>query len=85
VEVRDLRFNFVVMAAIQLWHADHVLIEGNQFDAADVAINDNASLAQPRAIRIRHNLSSCFPLFEWGRIGWLSWKEVYPYSNCSLV
>jgi len=85
VEVRDLRFDFVVMAAIQLWHADHVLIEGNQFDSADVAINDNASLAQPRAIRIRHNLSSCFPLFEWTRIGWLSWKEVYPYSNCSLT
>jgi len=85
VEVRDLRFDFVVMAAIQLWDADHVLIEGNQFDAADVAINDNASLAQPRAIRIRHNLSSCFPLFEWARIGWLSWEEVYSYSNCSLV
>jgi hypothetical protein len=85
LEVRDLRFDFVVMAAIQLWHADHVLIEGNQFDTADVAINDNASLAQPRAIRIRHNLSSCFPLVEWGRSGWLSWKELYPYSNCSLV
>ena len=85
VEVRDLRFDFVVMAAIQLWHADHVLIEGNQFDGADVAINDNASLKQPRAIRIRHNLSSCFPLFEWSHNGWLSWKELYPYSNCSLV
>jgi len=85
VEVRDLRFDFVVMAAIQLWRADHLLIEGNQFDSADVAINDNASLAQPRAIRIRHNLSSCFPLVEWGRYGWLSWKELYGYSNCTLV
>jgi len=85
VEVRDLRFDFVVMAAIQLWHADHVLIENNHFDSADVAINDNASLRPPQAIRIRHNLSSCYPLFEWSRYGWLSWQELYGYSNCSLV
>jgi len=85
VEVRDLRFDFVVMAAIQLWHADHVLIEGNQFSSADVAINDNASLRSPQAIRIRHNLSSCYPLFEWSRYGWLSWQELYGYSNCTLV
>ena len=85
VEVRDLRFDFVVMAAIQLWKAERVRIEGNQFVGADVAINDNASLSPPQAITIRRNFSQCYPLYEWGRQGWLSWQDLYPYSNCSLL
>jgi hypothetical protein len=85
VEVRDLRFDFVVTAGIQLWNTHHVRIEGNQFDGADVAINDNASLLAPHAISISHNFSTCYPLYEWGRHGWLSWHELYSYSNCSLV
>jgi len=85
VEVRDLRFDFAVMAAIQLWNTHHVLIEGNHFEGADVAINGNPSLRPLRQIRVSRNLSSCYPLYEWNREGWLSWKEVYSYSNCSLV
>ena len=85
VEVRDLRFDFVVMAAIQLWDTRDVRLEGNQFVDADVAINDNPSLHWPRAITVRHNFSTCQPLYEWSRQGWLSWREVYSYSNCSLV
>lgn len=85
VEVRDLRFDFAVMAAIQLWNTHHVLIEGNHFEGADVAINGNPSLLPLRQIRISRNLSSCYPLYEWNRFGWLSWTEVYSYSNCSLA
>jgi hypothetical protein len=85
VEVRDLRFDFVVMAAIQLWNTHHVTIEGNQFADADVAINDRPSVHPARAIAVRHNLSSCYPLYEWGRRGWLNWYELYAYSNCSLT
>ena len=40
VEVRDLRFDFAVMAAIQLWHTHNVRLEGNSFEGADVAVND---------------------------------------------
>lgn len=85
VEVRDLRFDFAVMAAVQLWQTHHVHLEGNQFSGADVAINDSPSLTPARAITIERNLSNCYPLYEWGRHGWLSWRELYPYSNCSLV
>lgn len=85
VEVRDLRFDFSVMAAIQLWHTHHVRIEGNQFNGADVAVNDNPSVAPATAIQVIRNVSSCYPLYEWGRHGWLSWQELYPYSNCSLT
>ncbi|MFN9624509.1 MAG: hypothetical protein ACK587_17015 [Cyanobacteriota bacterium] len=85
VVVRDLRFDFAVMAAIQLWNTHDVLLEGNHFADADVAINDNPSLQTPSRITVRRNFSTCRPLFEWRRHGWLSWKEVYSYSNCSLV
>lgn len=85
VEVRDLRFDFVVMAAIQLWDTWDVRLEGNQFVDADVAINDNPSLRWPRAITVRHNFSTCQPLYDWSRRGWLRWDELYAYSNCSLV
>lgn len=85
VEVRDLRFDFAVMAAIQLWNTHDVLLEGNHFVDADVAINDNPSLHSPRQVMVRHNFSTCRPLAEWRRHGWLTWKEVYPYANCSLV
>jgi len=85
VEVRDLRFDFVVMAAIQLWDTHDVRLEGNQFVDADVAINDNPSVHWPRAITVRHNFSTCQPLYEWARQGWLQWRELYSYSNCSLV
>jgi hypothetical protein len=85
VEVRDLRFDFVVMAAIQLWNTHDVRLEGNHFVDADVAINDNPSLHGPRQVTVRHNFSTCRPLAEWRRHGWLTWKEVYAYSNCSLV
>ena len=85
VEVRDLRFDFAVSAAIQLWDTHDVRIEGNAFSGADVAINDNASLRAPQRVQVRRNFSSCYPLYEWGRNGWLSWRELYPYSNCSLV
>ncbi len=85
VEVRDLRFDFAVMAAIQLWNTHHVLIDGNHFEGADVAINGNPSLLPLRQIRVSRNLSSCYPLYEWNREGWLSWSEVYSYSNCTLV
>lgn len=84
VEVRDLRFDFAVMAAIQLWNTHHVRIEGNHFEGADVAINGNPSLHPLRQIRVSRNFSSCYPLYEWNQ-GWLSWSEVYAYSNCSLV
>jgi len=85
VEVRDLRFDFAVMAAIQLWDTHDVLLEGNHFVDADVAINDNPSVRWPRHITVRHNFSTCQPLYDWRRRGWLLWKEVYSYSNCSLV
>lgn len=85
VEVRDLRFDLVVMAAIQLWNTHDVLLEGNQFVDADVAINDNPSLHWPRRITVRRNFSTCQPLYEWARRGWLSWRELYSHSNCSLV
>lgn len=85
VEIRDLVFDFAVMAAIQLWNTDHLRISGNSFDGADVAIDASTGLRQPRQVRIDHNLSSCRPLYQWRRRGWLSWQEVYPYSNCSLT
>ncbi len=85
VEVRDLRFDFAVMAAIQLWNTHHVLLEGNHFEGADVAINGNPSLRPLQQIRVSRNLSSCYPLYEWNREGWLSWSEIYSYSNCSLA
>lgn len=85
VEVRDLRFDFAVMAAIQLWNTHHVRLEGNLFDGADVAVNDNPALQPPRAIVVSRNFSRCYPLYEWARWGWLSWRELYRYSNCSLT
>lgn len=85
VEVRDLRFDFAVMAAIQLWNTHHVRVEGNLFDGADVAVNDRPSVQLPKAITINRNFSRCYPLYEWGRQGWLSWSELYRYSNCSLT
>lgn len=85
VEVRDLRFDFAVMAAIQLWNTHHVRLEGNLFDGADVAVNDNPALQPPRAIVVTRNFSRCYPLYEWARWGWLSWRELYRYSNCSLT
>jgi hypothetical protein len=85
VEVRDLRFDFAVMAAIQLWHTHHVRLEGNSFEGADVAINDSPSVVLPNQVVVSRNFSSCYPLAEWRRRGWLSWREVYYYSNCSLT
>ena len=85
VEVRDLRFDFAVMAAIQLWHTHHVRLEGNSFEGADVAVNDSPSVVLPDQVVVSRNFSSCYPLAEWRRGGWLSWKEVYYYSNCSLT
>jgi hypothetical protein len=85
VEVRDLRFDFAVMAAIQLWDTHDVLLEGNHFVGADVAINDNPSVHWPWNITVRRNFSTCQPLYEWAREGWLSWRELYSYSNCSLL
>ncbi|MCX5953257.1 MAG: hypothetical protein NTZ40_07150 [Cyanobacteria bacterium] len=85
VEVRDLRFDFAVMAAIQLWHTHHVRVEGNSFEGADVAVNDSPSVALPGQVVVERNFSSCYPLAEWSRRGWLSWRELYFYSNCSLT
>jgi hypothetical protein len=85
VEVRDLRFDFAVMAAIQLWHTHHVRVEGNSFEGADVAVNDSPSVVLPGQVVVQRNFSSCYPLAEWRRHGWLSWREVYTYSNCSLT
>jgi hypothetical protein len=85
VEVRDLRFDFAVMAAIQLWHTHHVRLEGNSFEGADVAVNDSPSVVLPHQVVVSRNVSGCYPLAEWRRRGWLSWGEVYSYSNCSLT
>lgn len=34
---------------------------------------------------VERNLSNYYPLYEWRRQGWLSWQEVYSYSNSSLT
>jgi len=85
VDVRDLVFDFPVMAAIQLWNTSHVRIAGNRFNGADVAINASPNVRKVTNLRVEHNLSHCYPLYEWVRHGWLTWREVYPYSNCSLT
>jgi hypothetical protein len=85
VEVRDLVFDFPVMAAIQLWNTSNVRIVGNRFNGADVAINDSPNVRKVTNLAVEHNLSHCYPLYEWVRHGWLTWGEVYPYSNCALT
>lgn len=85
VEVRDLVFEHPVFAAIQLWDTAHVRLEGNVFRGADVAINDRPTLRVASDIAIRHNLADAWPLARWRSSGWLSWKEIYHYSNSSLV
>ncbi|WP_254952307.1 MULTISPECIES: right-handed parallel beta-helix repeat-containing protein [unclassified Cyanobium] len=85
VEIRDLVFDFPVMAAIQLWNTHHLRISGNAFHGADVAIDGSTGLRQPHQLLIDHNVSDCRPLYQWRQRGWLSWAEVYPYSNCSLT
>lgn len=85
LEVRDLVFDHPVFAAIQLWDTDHVRIQGNVFRGADVAVNDSPALRTATAITISRNLADAWPLGRWSRSGWLSWKEVYHYSNSSLV
>jgi hypothetical protein len=85
VEIRDLSFDFPVTAAIQLWNTSHVRIVGNLFSGADVAIKQSSGLRPVKDVLVEHNLSHCYPLYEWRHHGWLTWKEVYPYSNCSLT
>jgi len=84
LQIRDLQFDFAVTAAIQLWSTGDVLIRGNRFRDADVAINDRASLNPVDGLRIERNLSQCPGLDRWRR-GWLSRSEIYRYSNCTLV
>lgn len=72
-------------AAIQLWNTSHVRIVGNLFSGADVAIKQSSGLRPVKDVLVEHNLSHCYPLYEWRHHGWLTWKEVYPYSNCSLT
>lgn len=83
--MRDLTFDFPVTAAIQLWNTHHVRIVGNVFNGADVAINQWASVNLGLDLVVERNLSHYYPLYEWRRHGWLSWREVYRYSNSSLT
>jgi hypothetical protein len=85
VEIRDLVFDLPVTAAIQLWNTSHVRIVGNLFSGADVAINQSSGLRPLKDVMVEHNLSHCYPLYEWRRHGWLTWQQVYGYSNCSLT
>ena len=84
LQIRDLQFDFAVTAAIQLWSTGDVLIRGNRFRDADVAINDHPSLTPVDGLRIEQNLSQCPGLDRWRRSG-LSRSEIYRYSNCTLV
>ena len=83
VEISHLHFDFAVGAAIQLWDAREIYLHNNLFTAADVAINSNPSLRPPRRIRVEHNAYHHAPQHHWRR--WLTWAELYRYSNSSLI
>lgn len=83
VEISHLHFDFAVGAAIQLWDSSDININNNLFTATDVAINSNPSLSPPRKIRVERNAYHNAPQQHWRR--WLTWKELYRYSNSSLI
>jgi hypothetical protein len=83
LEISHLHFDFAVGAAIQLLAARDVRIVHNLFSGADVGVNGNPSRHPPTRIRIEHNAFHHTPQASWR--GWLSWRELYRYSNSSLV
>jgi hypothetical protein len=83
VQISHLHFDFAVGAAIQLWAASDVLLTHNLFTAADVGINANPHRSPPARLRVAHNAYHHAPQAQWR--GWLSWLELYRYSNSSLI
>lgn len=83
VELSDLHFDFGVGAAIQLWDASDVHLHDNLFTGADIGINSNPSLRPPQRIRVERNAYHHAPQEHWRR--WLSWRELYRFSNSSLL
>ena len=83
MEISHIHFDFAVGAAIQLWDSSEVHIHNNLFTATDVAINSSPNLRPPRKIRVENNTYHNSPQEHWRR--WLTWKELYRYSNSSLI
>ncbi len=83
VEISHLHFDFAVGAAIQLLDASEIYLHDNLFTATDVAINSIPSLRLPRNVRVEHNAYHNAPQHHWRR--WLTWDELYRYSNSSLI
>lgn len=83
LEIRDLHFDFAVGAAIQLWDASDVHLAHNLFTGTDVGINANPHRSPPARLIVQHNAFHHAPQYQWR--GWLSWQELYRYSNSSLL
>ena len=83
VEISHLHFDFAVGAAIQLWDSSEIYLHDNLFTSTDIAISSSPSLCPLRKIRVEHNAYHNAPQHHWRR--WLTWKELYRYSNSSLI
>lgn len=83
LEISHLHFDMAVGAAIQLVAASHVRIAHNLFTGADIGVNSNPSRRLPSHIQIEHNAFHHSPQAAWR--SWLSWRELYRYSNSSLA
>lgn len=84
INISNLHFDHTVFASINLWDSSHIRISDNRFTNSDVAVNGYPSVGTPYFIDIVRNLSEYAPLHEWNE-SWLTWHQLYGYSNSSLT